>query len=542
MADIGAKSKFGLDLAGIQEPGDVFWNLGVDELIDQSLTRKEGVLTKTGALSCKTGEHTGRSPQDRFIVKDKTTESLVDWGKVNKPISPEHFAKLRADQLAYLKGKTLFVRDAFGGKFKDRRVAVRVINEDAWSNLFARQLFVRPTAAEAIATKPEFTIVHTPYFQADPAVHGTRTGTFIIVNFSEKLILIGGTRYAGEMKKSIFSTLNFIYPQEGILPMHCSANIAAGAVNGSGDNLALFFGLSGTGKTTLSADPNRRLIGDDEHGWSDTGVFNFEGGCYAKCINLSEEREPQIWRAIRRGAILENVVVNANGEPNYDDGSLTENTRAAYPIDYIDDAVLEGVGGHPKNIIFLTCDAFGVMPPISKLTPKQAMYHFLSGYTAKVAGTEKGVGNTPQATFSACFGSPFLPLAPTAYAELLGEKMTKHSAECWLINTGWIGGGHGVGQRVKLSYTRRMVTAAINGELSTANFTRDPIFGLAIPAEISGVPSEVLNPRSAWTDKAAYDKQAKHLAELFQKNFEKFGNQGQDIREAGPAGQMVVNG
>ena len=524
-------SVHGLDIHGISETGAVHWNLSPDTLLELAVSRNEGRLTNTRALACTTGEFTGRSPNDKFIVKDNTTATNVDWGKVNQPLTPEHFAQLRRDQLQYLKGKELFVLDAFGGADKNFRIPIRVINESAWANLFAKHLFVRPLTEELKQHLPQFTIIHTPGFSANPAAHGTRGGTFIVVNFSEGLILIGGTSYAGEIKKSIFSVLNYIYPLRGIFPMHCSANMSKAASK----DTALFFGLSGTGKTTISADPERLLIGDDEHGWSENGIFNFEGGCYAKCINLSKENEPQIFNAIRDGAILENVVLDANGVPDYTNVSLTENTRAAYPVEYIDGALLEGVGGHPKNIVFLTCDAFGVMPPISKLTPAQAMYHFLSGYTAKVAGTEKGMGNTPKATFSACFGSPFLPLHPTRYAEMLGARMTQHKVDCWLVNTGWVGGGVGVGERIKLRFTRSMVEAAINGQLKNATFKNDPIFGLAIPTAVPNVPEDVLNPRSMWKDSGAYDKAARELAQMFHENFKKFDSQSQEIAAAGPA-------
>ncbi|MBL7661593.1 phosphoenolpyruvate carboxykinase (ATP) [bacterium] len=505
-------------------------NLSTNQLADIAVAKGEAKRTKTGALACFTGEHTGRSPKDKFTVKDATTEKTVDWGTVNQPMSEEHFNRLRQDQLKYLADKELYVSDAYAGADKDHRLGVRVINERAWHNIFCRHLFLRPQASELGTIDPDFTIIHTPWFKANPAVHGTNSETFIAVNFTQGLILIGGTQYAGEQKKSIFSVLNYLYPLKGIFSMHCSANVSKTDKN----DVALFFGLSGTGKTTLSADPNRRLIGDDEHGWSEKGVFNFEGGCYAKCINLTEEREPEIFRAIRDNAILENVVLDAAGVPNYDDKSLTENTRAAYPINYINDAVLEGTGTHPKHIVFLTCDAFGVMPPISKLTPDQAMYHFLSGYTAKVAGTEKGMGNTPQTTFSTCFGAPFLPLKPTAYAELLGKKIKEHNAQCWLVNTGWTGGGVGVGSRMKLNYTRRMVQAALCGELDNVSFVTDEIFGLQIPTTVPDVPREVLTPKNTWKNTADYERMAKELAQKFRKNFERFSSYAPNLVAAGP--------
>ncbi len=505
-------------------------NLTQKELVEASLKAGDGVLTRSGALSCRTGEHTGRSPKDKFIVKDDLTEPNVDWGTVNQPISPSHFARLYADQLEYIRGKELYQLDAFAGAELEHKLPIRVLNESAWANLFAKHMFIRPKAGELGTHVPQFTIVHTPNFAATPSRHGTRSGTFIVTNFREGLILIGGTTYAGEMKKSIFGVLNYLYPFQEVLPMHCSANIATTGP----ENSALFFGLSGTGKTTLSADPNRRLIGDDEHGWSNKGIFNFEGGCYAKCINLKKEQEPQIWSAIRDGAILENVVVDpATGEPDYTDVSLTENTRAAYPVEHIDGAVLSGVGESPKNIFFLTCDAFGVMPPISKLTPAQAMYHFLSGYTAKVAGTEKGLGKEPEATFSTCYGSPFFPLRPTVYADMLGEKLRKGQTDCWLINTGWIGGGVGIGNRIKLQYTRRMVEAALNGELKTATFKEDPNFGMSIPEHVEGVPDEVLNQRSLWKDQSAYEAKAKDLAQRFAKNFQRFEAHAPELAKTG---------
>lgn len=505
-------------------------NLGIEALIREALSRKEGVLTKSGALSCRTGEHTGRSPQDKFTVRDSSTEAVVDWGKVNRPLSPEHFEILYQDQLAYLAGKELFVLDAFAGAAPEHKLPIRVVNESAWANLFARHMFIRAKADELPSHVPQVTIVHTPGFAADPARHGTRTGTYICADLTRGLVLIGGTSYAGEMKKSIFSILNYMLPLKGVLSMHCSANVA----KSGNENAAVFFGLSGTGKTTISADPNRKLIGDDEHGWSDKGIFNFEGGCYAKCINLSQEREPQIWSAIRDGAILENVVVDpTTGVPNFDDVSLTENTRAAYPIEYIDDAVLSGVCGHPKNIVFLTCDAFGVMPPISRLTPEQAMYHFLSGYTAKVAGTEKGMGKSPEPIFSTCFGAPFLPLRPTVYADMLGKKMREHKVNCWLVNTGWVGGEHGVGSRIKLQYTRRMVEAALNGELDQATLRTEPVFRLSVPEQIAGIPTELLDQRKMWPNTSDYDAKAQHLSELFKKNFERFAAHAPQLAASG---------
>jgi len=516
---------------GIKDTGALKTNLSTEELIAAALKGSEGELNNTGALCCNTGAHTGRSPKDKFTVKTSSTENNVDWGSVNQSLSPEHFEKLKEDQAAYLKGKELYVRDAYAGAEVENRISVRVINEEAWANLFCKNLFRRPAKEDLASFQPDFTIVHTPFFDADPKTHGTNSKTFIVANFDQGLILIGGTRYAGEMKKSIFAVLNYLYPLKGIMAMHCSANVSLkGEENG-----ALFFGLSGTGKTTLSANPKRRLIGDDEHGWSDKGVFNFEGGCYAKTIDLTEEKEPQIWNAIKTGAILENVILDEKTKvADYTNTSLTENTRAAYPLEHIEGAVESGTGSHPKNIIFLTCDAFGVMPPISKLSKTQAMYHFLSGYTAKVAGTEAGMGKSPQATFSSCFGSPFLPLKPKDYADLLGKKMEEHNVNCWLVNTGWIGGAYGEGERISLKYTRRMVDAAINGELNSTEFKADEVFGLAIPETIEGVPSEVLKPRENWQDKDAYDKSAKELAGLFKKNFEAFAGDSPELESAGP--------
>ncbi len=508
----------GLESLGIKNPKSVSWNLSVSELISTALSRGEAKRATNGALLCYTGKHTGRSPKDRFIVEDETTRSTVDWGTVNQPMTPEHFERLRSDQLQYLEGKELFASDAYVGADRRHQVTVRAVNETAWANLFCRQLFRRYAATEAIPATAQFTIIHTPGFLAEPARHGTRTDTFIVVNFSQGLVLIGGTEYAGEQKKSIFSILNYLYPLQSIFPMHCSANISDTAPHTS----SLFFGLSGTGKTTLSADPNRRLIGDDEHGWSDDGIFNFEGGCYAKCINLTKESEPQIWSALREGTVLENVAADANGNPDFADSSRTENTRAAYPLDFIEGAVPEGTGPHPKDIVFLTCDAFAVMPPIARLSSEQAMYHFLSGYTAKVAGTEKGLGSEPSATFSSCFGAPFLPLKPTTYATLLGKKIEQFKSNCWLINTGWSGGGVGVGSRMKLSYTRRMIDAALKGELNNVEYATDPVFGFKVPTKIEGVPAEVLNPRATWKNPVDYDAKASHLAKLFVDNFKKF--------------------
>ncbi|MFY3792184.1 phosphoenolpyruvate carboxykinase (ATP) [Ureibacillus sp. MALMAid1270] len=502
--------------------------LSVPQLVETSTKRGEAILTVDGAIVAQTGKYTGRSPKDKFTVEEESTKDKIDWGKVNQPISAEVFDNLYIKVLKYLKEKDeLYVFKGFAGADKESQLPIQVVNEFAWHNLFCHQLFIRPTEEELASHNSEFTIISAPSFKADPAVDGTNSEAFIIVSFEKKIILIGGTEYAGEMKKSIFGIMNYLLPEQGILSMHCSANV------GEAGDVALFFGLSGTGKTTLSADANRKLIGDDEHGWSDNGVFNIEGGCYAKTINLSAEKEPEIYNAIRFGSVLENVVVDPETrKPDYDDGSLTENTRAAYPIQFIDNIVTPSVAGHPKTIIFLTADAFGVLPPISKLTKEQAMYHFLSGFTSKLAGTERGV-TEPEPVFSTCFGSPFLPLPATRYAEMLGEKIDEHGAQVFLVNTGWTGGEYGVGNRMKLSYTRTMVRAAIDGKLNDVETIQDPVFGLHIPTSIEGVPSEVLIPRDAWSDKDAYDQKAATLADLFKENFKKFGNVSDEIAKNG---------
>lgn len=523
-------SRYGLDLHGIRNINQAFWNLGTAALIENAIRRREGIMASGGALVVKTGQRTGRSPKDKFIVREASTEKNIWWGPVNQPIEEEKFHEVYIRLLAYLQGNDLFVQDCFAGTDPEYQIPIRVITEYAWHNLFARQLFVRPDPAKTVDHKPTFTIINAPKFHADPETDGTKSEAFVIVNFAKGLIIIGGTSYAGEMKKSIFSVLNFILPQKDVLSMHCSANM------GRKDDVALFFGLSGTGKTTLSADPQRRLIGDDEHGWSDDGIFNFEGGCYAKCIRLSKEYEPQIWNAIRFGTVLENVFIDSSTRlVNYDDASVTENTRAGYPLNFIDNAMIPSRGGHPQNIVFLTCDAFGVLPPISKLTQEQAMYHFLSGYTAKIAGTEAGMGNEPQITFSTCFGAPFLPLHPTIYARLLGAKMAKHKATCWLVNTGWSGGPYGEGQRMKLPYTRALIRAALNGGLAGVSCNADPVFGVLVPETCPDVPNEVLAPRNTWKDKAAYDKTARDLAGRFIKNFEQFASEAKpEVKAAGP--------
>jgi len=507
------------------------WNTTPEELTKKTIELGQGELNDTGALCVSTGKFTGRSPKDKFTVKDAITEHSVDWGDVNIPFSPEAFDKLYDKVAAYLGGKEVWVRDAYACADPKYRLNIRVVNETPWANLFCYELFLRPTAEEIETQNPDWLILQVPSFLADPAVDGTRQGNFTIVNFTRKIVLIGGSAYTGEMKKGIFGVLNFVLPHDHkVLSMHCSAN------EGKDGDVALFFGLSGTGKTTLSADPHRALIGDDEHGWADGSVFNFEGGCYAKCIDLSAEKEPQIFNAIKPNTILENIKFFPGTKTvDYKDGSITENTRAAYPIFHIDNAKEPSYGGDPKNIFFLTCDAFGILPPISKLTKAQAMYHFISGYTAKVAGTEVGV-TEPQTTFSACFGRVFLPLHPTKYAELLGKKLEMHKdVNVWLINTGWSGGAYGTGSRMKLSYTRSMITAAMNGELNNVEYHAHPTFGILIPQSVPNVPAEVLNPRDTWADKEAYDKKANELAQLFVKNFDKYASQASDeILSAAP--------
>ncbi|MUK90773.1 phosphoenolpyruvate carboxykinase (ATP) [Ornithinibacillus sp. L9] len=504
-------------------------NLSVPQLVEKILYRKEGVLTATGAVQATTGKYTGRSPNDKFIVKDETCTEFVNWGPVNQPIAETVFERLYEKVINHLKTKEeLFVFKGFAGADKKYRLPIQVINEYAWHNLFARQLFIRPKDEELVNHHAGFTVISAPTFKADPTIDGTNSEAFVIISFKHRIILIGGTEYAGEIKKSIFSIMNYLLPKNNILSMHCSANV------GQEGDVALFFGLSGTGKTTLSADPYRRLIGDDEHGWSPNGVFNIEGGCYAKCINLSEEKEPQIYNAIRFGSVLENVKLDDNSRlPDFDDTSLTENTRAAYPLENIDNIVSPSVAGHPNTIIFLTADASGTLPPISKLTKAQAMYHFLSGYTSKLAGTERGV-TEPEATFSTCFGAPFLPLVPSTYATMLGEKIDQFNSNVFLINTGWTGGSYGVGERIKLSYTRAMVHAALEGELNTVETIKDEVFGLEVPIHVPGVPDEVLIPKHTWTDQAAYEKEAKNLATKFHENFKKFSQASEEITKAGP--------
>ncbi|NVJ69978.1 MAG: phosphoenolpyruvate carboxykinase [Alphaproteobacteria bacterium] len=510
-------STVGLDAHGITETGNQYWNLGTSALYEEAIRRGEGAIAKDGPLVVKTGKHTGRSANDKFTVRDEHTENTVWWGDVNRPMTPEQFDTLHTAFLDHVKGKDLFVQDLWGGSDPEHRVAVRTIGEYAWHSLFCRTMLVRPEDAELKTMAPQFTIINLPSFKADPETMGCRSETVIAVNFSKGIVLIGGTEYAGENKKSVFSILNYLLPEKGIMPMHCSANI------GPEGDVAIFFGLSGTGKTTLSADSSRTLIGDDEHGWSDDSVFNFEGGCYAKMIRLSEEAEPEIYATTRRyGTILENVVMDElTRELDLDDNTLAENTRGAYPIDFIPNTSEENRGGKPKNIIMLTADAFGVLPPIARLTPEQAMYHFLSGYTAKVAGTEIGV-KEPQATFSTCFGAPFMPRHPSVYGDLLRKKIAEGSVNCWLVNTGWTGGVYGVGSRMPIKATRALLHAALDGSLNNAPMRIDENFGFEVPVEVPGVDNAILNPRETWEDKEAYDAKAAHLVGLFIKNFETF--------------------
>jgi phosphoenolpyruvate carboxykinase (ATP) len=504
-------------------------NLSVPRLVEKILSRNEGLLTATGAIRATTGKYTGRSPKDKFIVKDEVCEQYVNWGSVNQAIDEKSFNNLYQKVVDHLKGKDeIFQFQGFAGADTNYRLPIQVINEYAWHNLFSNQLFITPTEAEMNEHQAEFSVISAPTFKADPAEDGTNSEAFVIISFKKRIILIGGTEYAGEIKKSIFSVMNYLLPRRDILTMHCSANV------GNEGDVALFFGLSGTGKTTLSADPYRKLIGDDEHAWSPNGVFNIEGGCYAKCINLSKEKEPTIYNAIGFGTVLENVSVdNESRLPDYDDTSLTENTRAAYQLENIDNIVSPSIAGHPNTIIFLTADASGTLPPISKLSKEQAMYHFLSGYTSKLAGTERGV-TEPEATFSACFGSPFLPLAPSTYAEMLGEKIDQHDSNVFLINTGWTGGSYGTGERMKLSFTRAMVHSALEGELNQTETTKDAIFGLEIPVHVPGVPDKVLVPSNTWDDKDAYILAAKSLAVKFHENFRKFDQASNTIKQAGP--------
>ena len=518
MEKYGIKNpKANLAEIGIHKVKKAHWNLTPELLIEQSLSKGFGVLADNGALVVQTGAFTGRAPKDRFIVKDSHTKDLVDWGEVNQPFDPDAFDMLEQELTNYFGDKEVFVHDAFAGVSETHRLKLRLVAEYPWSAHFAHNMFLRPTAEELACFEPEWTILAAPGYFATPKAHQTRQHNFAIINFTKQKIIIGGTGYTGEIKKGIFSVLNFLWPhQYGVLAMHCSANV------GEKGDTAIFFGLSGTGKTTLSADPHRRLIGDDEHGWSNEGIFNFEGGCYAKCFGLKEAQEPEIYQAIKHRAILENIkFFPGTRSPNYEDASITENTRVSYPIHHIENAVIPSFGGHPNHIFFLTCDAFGVLPPIAKLTPAQAMYYFISGYTAKVAGTEAGI-DEPQATFSACFGAPFMPLHPTIYAELLRSKMEQHQTTIWLVNTGWVGGPYGTGSRIKLKYTRALIRAAMEGTLEKSPFETHPILYLKMPMICPGVPFEILNPKTSWADKSAYDNKAYHLAELFRNNFKQF--------------------
>ncbi len=530
MENIGVFNRAnGAEAIGLRNLERVYWNLEAPALYEQSLQRDEAQLAEGGALVAETGVHTGRSPKDKFVVRDSDTDDKI-WWDANGAITPEQFDTLLQDFIAHAEGKELFAQDLFGGADPAYRVRARVFTEFAWHSLFIRNLLRRPDRDLLPSFQPDLTIIDLPSFRADPARHGCRSETVIAIDFTRKIVLIGGTSYAGEMKKSVFTYLNYILPEKNVMPMHCSANMS------SPSDVAVFFGLSGTGKTTLSNDPERPLIGDDEHGWGPNGIFNFEGGCYAKTIKLSADAEPEIHATTRRfGTVLENVVIDPQTRvPDFDDGSKTENTRCAYPLDFIPNASETGRGGHPKNIVMLTCDAFGVLPPIAKLTSAEAMYHFLSGYTAKVAGTEKGV-TEPQATFSTCFGAPFMPRPPSVYGNLLRELIARHHVDCWLVNTGWTGGKHGIGRRMPIRVTRRLLTAALDGSLSKADFRRDPYFGLAVPTHVPGVEPHILTPHKTWRDKAAFAETAQKLIDMFQENFKRFeGEVDADVSAAAP--------
>jgi phosphoenolpyruvate carboxykinase (ATP) len=508
--------------------GKIERNLPIATLIEIAIQRNEGLLSNSGALSVKTGKFTGRSPDDKFIVDDEITHNLIDWGKVNHPIPTEKFDQIFERMKQHVSGKDFFIFDGFVGADPDNRLPIRVFTDNAWHNIFASQIFIRPTSEELNNHKPEFTLFFVNDFASLPEIDGTKSGTFIIINFSKRMVLIGYTSYAGEIKKAMFSVMNFLLPQRDIFPMHCSANM------GRNGETALFFGLSGTGKTTLSADPDRRLIGDDEHGWSDKGIFNFEGGCYAKCINLKKEDEPQIWNAIKFGSVMENVIVDEHTrEPNFEDSYLTENTRVAYPLDFIPGAIIPSVATHPKVMIFLTADAFGVLPPIARLTKESAMYHFISGYTSKLAGTERGI-TEPKETFSQCFGAPFMSLHPIRYARMLADKISKYNTNVYLINTGWTGGPYGIGKRMDLKYTRAMVSASIKGDLERIKYKHDNIFNLEIPFSCPQVPSEILDPSYSWSNRDQYVIAAKRLAHLFIENFKRFGKESEYLTKFGP--------
>ncbi len=526
----GRANAFGLEKQGFRNLKKVHWNLSAPALYEDAVARGEGHVAKNGPLVVLTGQHTGRSASDKFVVRDASTENTVWWDN-NKSMTPAHFDALYNDMMAFAEGRELYAKDLFGGADLEHRLPVRIVTEYAWHSLFVHQLLIRPTAEELKGFDPEFTIIDLPNFEADPAKHGSVSKTVIAVNFAKKMILIGGTSYAGEMKKSVFTIMNYLLPAKRIMSMHCSANM------GKDGDTAIFFGLSGTGKTTLSADATRTLIGDDEHGWSEHGVFNIEGGCYAKVINLSREAEPEIYSTTERfGTVLENVMMDMETRAlDLNSAHYAENTRAAYPIDYIPNASETGRGGHPKNVIMLTADAFGVLPPIAKLTPSQAMYHFLSGFTAKVAGTEKGLGKEPQPTFSTCFGAPFMPRHPSEYGNLLRDLIAEHKADCWLVNTGWTGGAFGTGSRMPIKATRALLAAALDGSLANVEMRIDPHFKFRVPIAVPGVDAKIMNPRDTWADKAAYDAQAKKLVSMFRENFKKFEQHvGKDVLEAAP--------
>jgi len=532
--NMGTPSRFDLEQQGLTNLNMVYWTLPSPTLVERIVARREGVLAHLGAVVVRTGHHTGRSPNDKFIVREPMTEGDIWWGNINRPMTPEHFDKLVLKMTAYFQGRDVFVQDTTAGAQPEYRLPIRVITEYAWHSLFARNLFLRIPPDAQPGHVPEFTLIDAPRFHAVPEEDGTNSEVFIVINFARRMVLIGGSSYAGEIKKAIFTVMNYLLPKQGVLSMHCSANV------GTAGDVALFFGLSGTGKTTLSSDTERRLIGDDEHGWGGDGVFNIEGGCYAKTVRLRSDMEPLIWQATRRfGTVLENATVRIDSRRmDFDDIDLTENTRAAYPLGFIENFVPEGRAGHPANIFFLTADAFGVMPPISRLTREQTMYYFLSGYTSKLAGTEKGLSAEPQTTFSACFGAPFLPLPPDAYARLLGEKLDKHNVRVWLVNTGWTGGPFGVGHRMRIDHTRALIRAALQGVLDAAPTRVEPFFGLTVPTACPGVPEKVLDPRSTWPDPAAYDEKAASLAQRFVKNFEQFaGSVAPEVAACGPKSQ-----
>jgi phosphoenolpyruvate carboxykinase (ATP) len=524
-------SSYGLENHGLSNLNDIYWNLNTPALYEQALRRREGILAHLGPLVVRTGHHTGRSANDKFTVQEASTEKNIWWGKINRPISEENFEALHRRMQLHLQTQDVYVQDAYVGASPKHRLPIRIITQYAWHNLFARNMFLQASPEELANHVPEFTVIDAPSFHASPSSDKTNSETFIIVNFAKRLVLIGGTSYGGEIKKSIFSVMNYLLPEKGVLPMHCSANI------GADGQTALFFGLSGTGKTTLSADASKTLIGDDEHGWDEDGIFNFEGGCYAKLINLSPEAEPEIYETTRLfGTLLENVPINAKTRRvDLFDDSFTENTRGSYPISHIPNASETGLGGHPRNVIFLSADAFGVLPPIAKLTKAQAMYHFLSGYTAKVAGTERGI-TEPQPNFSTCYGAPFMPRHPQRYAELLGNKLEEHNSDTWLINTGWVGGPYGVGERIKIAHTRAMITAILDGKLNDVPMEKEPFFGLQIPKHCPGVPDDILNTRNTWSNPTDYDAQAKKLAGMFAENFKQYAEQATpDILAAGPS-------